>query len=114
MTPEKHRLEFKAKNGYPSACNLTIYRSIGLVIATEINEGQSLTNACDLIATLVVNQFGIDPKRLMFIEHYPAEQRPTYGESYDLVTFQWDGKEFSNPEWKPLTVTEFDEIIGTL
>lgn len=91
---ERYRLEFKAENGYPSACKITIHRPIQLVVAEETGEGQSVTNACEVIATEVVKRYGLDPERMLFIEHYPAEQRPRYGESFDLVRFRWDGKRF--------------------
>ncbi len=48
---EQYRLKFKAENGYPSACNITIYRSLQLVVAEQTGEGQSVTNACEVIAT---------------------------------------------------------------
>lgn len=108
---EQYRLEFKAENGYPSACNITIHRAIQLVIAEEIGEGQSVTNACELIATEVLKRFGLDPGRMLFIEHYPAAQRPVYGESFDLVRFRWDGKRFRNPDWKHLSPNEFYNIL---
>ena len=59
----------------------------------------------------VVKRYGLDPKRMLFIEHYPAEQRPTYGESFDLVTFRWNGKRFWNPDWKHLPPVEFYNIL---
>ena len=61
---EHYRLEYKAENGYSSACNITIYRAIQLVIAEEIDEGQSVTNACEVIATEVVRRYDIDPQRI--------------------------------------------------
>ena len=108
---EQHRLEFKAENDYPSACNITIHRSLQLVVAEQTGEGQSVTNACEVIATEVVRRYGIDPKRMLFIEHYPAQQRPTDGESFDLVTFRWDGKRFWNPDWRHLPLKEFYDIL---
>ena len=111
---EQHRLEFKAENGYPSACNITIHRSLQLVVAEQTGEGQSVTNACEVIATEVVRRYGIDPKRMLFIEHYPAEQRPTDGESFDLVSFRWDGKRFWNPDWRHLPPVEFHGILNAV
>lgn len=111
---ENYRLEYRAENGYPSACQITIYREIQLVVAEEIDCGQSITNACERIATEVVHRYLIDPIRMMFIEHYPAAQRPTYGESCDLVTFRWDGNRYWNPDWKHLPVDEFHDLLRLL
>ena len=111
---EQYRLEFKAENGYPSACNITIHRAIQLVVAEETGEGQSVTNACEFIATEVVKRYDVDPERMLFIEHYPAAQRPTYGESFDLVTFRWDGKRFWNPDWRHLPPHEVYTILNAV
>ena len=112
---EEHSLEFQATNGFPSRCQITLYRDIHLVIASETGEGMSVTNAAEVIATEVVNRYGIDPARMLFIEHYPESQRPRpYGESYDLVTFTWDGKRATNPDWRHLPPAEFDEILNAV
>lgn len=111
---EEHLLNFRATNGYPSQCNITIYRDSQLVIASETGEGMSVTNAAEIIATEVVKQYGLDPARMLYIEHYPADQRPTYGESYDLVTFIWDKYGARNPDWRHLPLAEFDDILSTV
>ncbi len=75
----------------------------------------SVTNAAEVIATEVVRRFSIDPARMLFVEHYPESQRPKpYGESFDLVTFTWDGTSAGNPDWKPITVTEFRQILEAI
>ena len=112
---EQHRLNFRAANGYPSSCDLTIYHDIQLVVATETGEGMSVTNAAEIIATEVVRQYGFDPRRMLFVEHYPEAQRPMpYGESYDLVTFTWDGARAGNPIWRHLPAAEFNDIVQTI
>lgn len=84
-------------------------------MAEETGEGMSVPNACELIATQVVKRYGLEPGRMLFVEHYPQCQRPKpYDESFDLVTFRWDGKRFWNPDWKPLSKEEFNDIIYTL
>lgn len=112
---EQYHLTFKASNGYPSACELTIYRDIQLVVVSETGEGMSVTNANERIATEVVKQYGLDPSRMLFVEHYPESQRPKpYGESFDLVTFTWDRHGARNPVWRHLPKDEFLEILGTI
>ncbi|GAB3715788.1 hypothetical protein GCM10027592_56500 [Spirosoma flavus] len=112
---ERYRLNFKATNGYPSSCDLTIYPEIQLVVVSETGEGMSVTNAAETIATEVVKRFGLDPKRMLFVEHYSEEQRPMpYGESYDLVTFTWDKYGARNPEWRHLPPAEFHDIINAV
>lgn len=112
---EQYKLQFRAPNGIMSACLITIYPDLSLVIASETDEGMSVTNAVETIATEVVRRYGIDPKRMLFVEHYPPEQRPQpWGESYDLVTFSWDGTTARNPDWRPLSPAEFQDILRTV
>ena len=58
-------------HGCDSKCELQIINN--LVIATEIpeNEGTSVTNMAEHLATMVCQTFGIEPKHLIWIEHYP-------------------------------------------
>ncbi|MVM42266.1 hypothetical protein GO730_38870 [Spirosoma sp. HMF3257] len=112
---EHYTLDFKAPNGFPSSADVTIYRDIQLVVVSETGKGMSVTNAAEVIATEIVNRYGLDPDRMLFIEHYSDEQRTKpYGESYDLVTFTWDGLRAHNPEWRHLPLAEFNEILNTV
>lgn len=117
---EEYLLKFTPPNRVPSSCDITIYRAIQLVVVGETSEGMSrsagaVTNAAEIIATELVRQQNLDPQRMLYIEHYPEAQRPQpYGESYDLVTFTWDGNQARNPEWRHLTVDEFNEILDTV
>ena len=70
------------------------------------------------IATLVTEDFGIDPARMLWIEYYP---RKTYGkddakvidEVIESVEFDWyDGKAVM-PKWRELK-PPMDEIIRKL
>ena len=59
------------------------------------------------IATSVVEQFHIDPNRLIFVEYYPAS---TYGEQNEhhipakfvAVDFEWHGTKAMHPQWRNL------------
>lgn len=106
---EQHKLQFRAANRYPSACAIRIYRQSGVVVATDIDEGSSVTNSCEIIANEVVRQFGINPQQLFFIEEYrPAGPNHTT----DLVQFDFaDGKAFRHPRWTHLPEEEFKRII---
>lgn len=87
-------------------------------MASETGEGSSrsagaVTKSAEIIATECVKQQGFDPRRMLFVEHYPEAQRPyPFGESYDLVTFTWDGNTARNPDWKALTALEFNDILN--
>lgn len=109
--------------GFTSACRVRIFdfAQPALVIVTELpeNAGTSVTNAAEVIATLVVGQHGLDPAQMVWVEHCPARRPPQaryergydtnpdlpspYGESFDLVTFEWDSEGAHHPEWARVT-----------
>jgi len=102
----------KGKFATPGHCHLQVTQSeqLAIVIATEVatNQGQSVTNAIDLIATLAVNQFRLDPARTRFIEHYTPEsyEGAEQVETFALVEFTWREREASNPQWRPMKPEE--------
>ena len=107
---EQYTLDFKGTNGYPSQCNITIYRQAGVVIATDTDQGMSVTNACAVIANEVVQQYDIDPQTMTFIEQY----RPGRADqTTDLVQFNFaDGKALRHPRWTHIPRQKFDELIA--
>ncbi len=86
-----------------------------MVIATEIpvNPGKSVTNAAEDIATQVVQQFHLDPMKTKFIECYNKEsfEGTRFAEMYDEVTFTWQEKQASNPQWRRLEPHEIAELL---
>ena len=77
MQPVNTVLEYAGYRGFPSRCGLRIEPLRDgrvLVICTELpdNPGTSVTNFCEEIAMLVCRRYEIDPRRLAWVEHYPA------------------------------------------
>lgn len=103
-----------------SECYLEIYQDEDgscVVIATELqdNPGTSVTNAAGAIATQVVSEFGINPEKLTWIEHYPDRDyggRKTIPEDFDLVTFTRSGNELRYPKWKRVGKEEVERLIA--
>jgi hypothetical protein len=103
----------------PSRCGLKIIkRKDGrtLAIATEIyreNPGTPVTEVVASIATLVLKRAACDPDDFLFIERTPdlRSKLTFYGETFDFVTFDWDGEKFINPKWKRLTSHQVDEMM---
>jgi hypothetical protein len=131
LTPYVDRiLHYKAYpwQGFTSACRVRIFLAQPTlpelhsgVIVTELpeNSGTSVTNAAETIATLVVRQYGLDPAHTVWVEHYP-DRHPLqarceqvydanpdlpsiYDESFDLLTFEWDGEGAHHPKWTRIT-----------
>lgn len=103
----------------PSKCGLKIIpRRDGktLAIATEIyrqNPGTPVTEWCAPLATSIMNELHCPPEQFVFIEHTPdlGSKLSFYGESFDLVNFDWDGNSLTNPKWTRLTPAEVDAMI---
>ena len=96
---------FTGFHGCACICDLEIIRN--LVIASEMpeNEGTSVTNFAEQLATLVCQEFEIAPEHLIWIEHYPERDGVSrkYPENYDLVSFNLDNGVFTSPRWTGIT-----------
>jgi len=96
-------LHYKGFWNCDAKCGLEIKRDKDkiIVILTELddNPGTSVTNMVEQLATMVYHQFlkGIPIENITWIEHYP---KTSFGETFDRVTMNWNGKEFSNPKWE--------------
>lgn len=68
------------------------------------NDGQSVTNAAEIIIEKLHNEFGF--KKHIFIEH--DEKLGNTNNSFDLVTINLNKK----PQWQTLNTNQMIEIIG--
>ena len=107
----KFRFNYQGYWGCDSHCELEIIGN--LVIATEVesNQGTSITNMAEHLATRICYHYSLDPQSLIWIEHYPERGHDwnihPIPESWDLVNFdrgvQTDGTpRFLHPKWKRL------------
>ena len=85
---------FGGLHSFKSVCSLVIDQSRNLVIATEIadNPGTSITNAVDLLANQVCDEFKLDKQKLTWIERYTEQSYKGKGNdrnypSYSIVNF---------------------------
>jgi hypothetical protein len=116
---EEH-FEFSGQWGTPSKCGLKIVRRKDgktLAIATEIyrqNPGTPVTEWVAPLATEILKHTGTTPSDFLFIEHTPdLKSRLTfYGETFDLLDFDWDGAQFTNPRWTRLTADKVNQLMG--
>lgn len=142
MKTRKFHFDYAGLHGRPARCGLEIIElSDGrtVVIATELsdNPGVSVTNFAEELATIVCRMFLIDPRKMIWIEHYPADPcsacagsgetksgascRACHGRgtrrepaSYDAVTFtirkvrgEWL---LSEPLWRPMKEANWREL----
>jgi hypothetical protein len=84
------RFEFRGLHGRLAACGLErIDLADGrvVIIATELHDspGVSVTNFAEELATIVCQRFEIDPKKLVWIEHYPADHAQSVAGQGDVA-----------------------------
>src|SRR5512137_1888186 len=110
--------EYKGKWDVPSKCGLMIVKKpeSHIIIASELydeNPGTSVNNWNCQLAEMICLERGLDPDKLLFIEHTPdkGSKLENYREMFDRVIFDWDGKHFSNPDWKAMTRQEVVDLI---
>jgi hypothetical protein len=65
------------------------------------------------LAGIITAEFGLDPAKLIFIEHNPdrGSKLDHYQESFDIVRFRRDGGGFHDPEWERVSMDRVDELI---
>lgn len=92
-----------------------------IVIATELatNPGMSVTNAAEVLAGKIVKQFDLEPKHTRFIEHYGresyhSEKNREREDTFDEITFTWNGTIALGPVWKPADAKEMKKLLTSL
>lgn len=113
-----HIYHFKGAWDVPSFCGLKIIEKIDktIVIITELydsNPGSSVTSWIDKLATGFISEFGIEPGKLILIVHNPDRKSSLefLKETFDIVSFEWNGEKFTNASWKRITKKDVDNLI---
>lgn len=108
------KYHYKGYHNCNSVCGLTIIGNT--VIVTELNENQgtSITNMAEDLATKICKEFNILPENLVWIERY-SEDPTSFSKrlregTYDLVSFDFKNGEFSHPTWKNISEDQFVQI----
>src|SRR5437879_3266976 len=86
------RFRYRGFHGLASYCSLELlplYDDRTVAVATERgdNSGTSITNVVEYLASTVCDRFGIDPDRLVWIEHYAYGTSTISERTFDRVTF---------------------------
>lgn len=90
---------FKGFGRVLSSINVRIFSDDGenFILFEDINDGTSVTNASEQLASEIVGKEGFNPPDCRFFETYSQ-----YGyESIDEIEYVWNGKSASHPNWKP-------------
>ena len=105
-------LAFTSPSGVASSCRLLVNGHC--VVASDINDGASVTNSVEAIATAAVAEYDLDPRQLVFIEHYPTTPGSTA--DYDQercarVTFTWSDGQAHTPAWKHVSKADAEALL---
>ena len=79
-----------------------------IVVVTDMPGSKMSVKSCaGHIATRVVQEFGIDKDRMLWVEYYPAKAYGPEGskqmpESFEAAEFSWHGNEAIEPKWRKL------------
>lgn len=87
-----------------------------IVVITDVEGSQMSIRSCTShIATRVVNDFSLDPFRMMWLEYYPESR---YGEKgqhviparLESVEFEWQEMMAIKPTWRPVRPPLLDMV----
>jgi hypothetical protein len=90
-----------------------------VVVITELTSDRRFSTkySYEKIANQIRTDYEILPNELIFIEQYPEKGRKNSSfyreETYDLISFTWNGREYKNPRRKHLPKKEFRKIINS-
>lgn len=90
---------FKGFGRVPSSIRVKIFSDDGenFILFEDINDGTSVTNASEQLASEIVEREGFNPGDCRFFETYSQ-----YGyDSIDEIKYNWNGKTAKNPQWSP-------------
>ena len=126
------KYHYKGYHNYDSYCYLTIRGAVVLASEPPIGEdcGTSITNMAEHLATRVCHRYSIDPKFLIWIEHYPRKNEGEvdgfnrrgnrdlgiYEPTWNLVQFNLietdKGTRFINPRQTRITKEASDALMN--
>jgi hypothetical protein len=122
LVREEERFGFAGLGGQMSHCRLRIFNAASAdkvtAVVTEISDdaGTSVTNSAAQLAGEICERFGIEPARLVMIEHYVEERtkRGTFDESYSRVNLAYHPREgFRLIDWTYLKPEEVARLTDT-
>ncbi len=79
----------------------------------EENQGTSITNRAEIAYSGLCKKYGLNPAKVIFIEHYYPTDGFIDEDTYSQVSFSIaaDGT-FSKPNWRHLEKEAIEEWIG--
>ncbi len=99
-----------------AVCGVTVYhyKDKNILIVSELleNQGTSVTNRADWLHRQLCQNYDLDPKETIFIEHYGPRILEKMN-TYDQIIFSISPTgDFSQPGWTRLEPSEVAALIG--
>jgi hypothetical protein len=107
-------LKYPGFNGIESCCAVRRYGDTAIATELADNPGTSISDAIEIVATIIVDQFDIDPEKLQLIEEIPSREP-----RFSLVTLTRGDTfmhiqrvKFIGASWRQLSQAEVEALIG--
>ena len=97
-------------------CRVRIYEHTPrqhTVLLTELhsNSGESITSACERIASVIAATKGLSVKTTRWIQHEPPHDDLPH--VFEEIHFTWDSNNLaSTPQWQPLQDQQVEALTG--
>lgn len=102
--------------GVPGRCRVRVYKrknGTHTVLLTELNSntGESITSACERIATDLAAAKRLNPKTTRWIQHDPPQD--DLSQVFDELQFTWDSNQTAHdPQWQSLGDEQAEALTG--
>lgn len=98
-------------------CYLQIFIShtdIQTVIISDLGFELGWFNPCivERIADKVVQEFHLNPAKLVWFEHYSSDDQDLNATDFSQVVFQWKNGKATNPQWISINSAEVQLLIS--
>ncbi len=94
-------------------CKVRVFYGLNdIVIIEELREntGTSITNMIEVLATQLLDKYNLSCGSVTWLEYY-GYCTGDIGESWSIVTFDWDGVQYKHPQWKHIDYKDAKKIL---
>lgn len=114
---EDRALAYVGRVGESLSCRVRLYQTGSTYVLVVTDLGDRVTRTIDLVATLMVRRWEMEPKSLVVIEHYDyrhaARADGELAETFAVVSFDWHRGVAMNPFWQSTTRGDVELLTGS-
>jgi hypothetical protein len=117
MKAEDKIFHYLGYGTHPSTCRLRLYDGpkgkVAIVSQMEGDQGTSVTNAAEDIASKVCREFSLNHGEVTWVEHYEhTGEQETFDQVEFGISYGRPNNTLANPRWSHLTRQAVAELIG--